>query len=237
MAIRKSRTRADEVVELLTAQIRSGALPVGQKMPPESALVEEAGVSRTVVREAISKLQAGGWVETRHGIGTFVLPTPGEGAVRPPVINVPTVLDVLAVLEVRISLEAEAAGLAAQRRTDVHLNVMRRALKVFEEAITRPKDNAVNPDVIFHEEIAKATGNRYFLAMLRHLGNTIIPRTRVSVTEYADDQVSYLRKVNLEHHRILEAIEGQDATAARTAMRHHLSRSRARLQAVLGSAR
>jgi DNA-binding FadR family transcriptional regulator len=236
MAIRRSRTRADEVAELLTARIRSGALPVGEKLPTESALVEEAGVSRTVVREAISKLQAGGWVETRHGIGTFVLPAPRDGTTAPTVISVPTVLDVLAVLEVRISLETEAAGLAAQRRSEAHLKVMKRALKAFEDAITRPNDQAVNPDVTFHEEIAKATGNRYFLDMLRQLGQAIIPRTRVSVAEYAEDQKSYLRKVNLEHHKILDAIAAHDAAAARTAMRNHLSRSRARLQAVLDDA-
>jgi DNA-binding FadR family transcriptional regulator len=236
MAIRRSRTRADDVVELLTAKIRSGVLAMGDKLPTESALVEEAGVSRTVVREAISKLQAGGWVETRHGIGTFVLPTPGEGKPRPPVISVPTVLDVLAVLEVRISLETEAAGLAALRRGDAHLKVMKKALKAFEDAITRPNDHAVSPDVMFHEEIAKATGNRYFLEMLRELGQTIIPRTRVSVTQYAGDQESYLRKVNVEHHKILDAIAAQDAPAAKSAMKTHLSRSRARLQAVLDDA-
>ena len=70
---RKSRSLTFELVEQLSAEIQNGSLSHGQKLPTEAAIMERFGVSRTVVREAISKLQAAGLVETRHGIGTFVL--------------------------------------------------------------------------------------------------------------------------------------------------------------------
>ena len=70
---RKPRSLAQELVDALGERIRTGALPPGTKLPTEAAVMEEFGVSRTVVREAISKLQAAGLVDTRHGVGTFVV--------------------------------------------------------------------------------------------------------------------------------------------------------------------
>ena len=75
-ARRKHRSLAQELVAELSQQIRDGVIKRGDKLPTESAIMQAQGVSRTVVREAISRLQASGLVETRHGIGTFVLDTP-----------------------------------------------------------------------------------------------------------------------------------------------------------------
>ena len=82
--------------------------------------MEEFGVSRTVVREAISRLQAAGLVETRHGVGTFVSAGDAGTSGSPPTSS-PPLQDVIAVLELRIGVETEAAGLAAQRRTPQNL--------------------------------------------------------------------------------------------------------------------
>nr|GFC89790.1 hypothetical protein [Tanacetum cinerariifolium] len=116
---------AQELVTELSERIRSGALKRGDKLPTESAIMEEQGVSRTVVREAISRLQASGLVETRHGIGTFVLDTPSPSGFRIDPATIVTLRDVLAILELRISLEVESAGLAAQRRSTEQLADMR----------------------------------------------------------------------------------------------------------------
>src|SRR4051812_16415353 len=113
---KKHRNLAQGVIELIHADIQSGALQAGDKLPTESAIMEQHGVSRTVVREAISHLQASGHVETRHGIGTFVLapPPPGLALLSETIV---TLRDVLAILELRICLETEAASLAALRRS------------------------------------------------------------------------------------------------------------------------
>jgi len=79
---RKPRSLAQELVTVLTERILKGELKRGDKLPTESAIMQEQGVSRTVVREAISRLQAAGQVETRHGIGTFVLDTPSPSGFR-----------------------------------------------------------------------------------------------------------------------------------------------------------
>ena len=118
---RGSRSLANLLAEEFEHKIRQGLLNEGEKLPTESELVRNYDVSRTVVREALSKLQAGGLVETRHGIGTFVLPAPAR---QSPMLNAHELsesVDVLAVLELRISLETEAAGLAAQRGAGIDL--------------------------------------------------------------------------------------------------------------------
>ncbi|MGH8080343.1 MAG: FadR/GntR family transcriptional regulator [Lysobacter sp.] len=218
------------MVETLSRQIRDGEYVSGDRLPTESKLMQSLGVSRTVVREALSQLQAAGAVETRHGIGTFVLPPPSERGLGLDHPGLLTVLDVLAVLDVRISLETEAAGLAAMQRSDADLRAMRSALDAFNAAVAAGED-AVEADIAFHLQIAQATGNRYFVQLLTQLGSAIIPRTRVNSAGYAArNRSGYLDSVNREHEGILDAIRRQDAEAARAAMREHLTNSRERLR-------
>ncbi|UFH50153.1 FadR/GntR family transcriptional regulator [Pseudomonas sp. KNUC1026] len=229
-ARKKPRSLAQELVAVLSERIRSGQLKRGDKLPTESAIMEEQGVSRTVVREAISRLQAAGQVETRHGIGTFVLDTPSPSGFRIDPATIVTLRDVLAVLELRISLEVESAGLAATRRTPEQLAQIREALDALNEGAAHSLD-AVSSDFQFHLRIALATGNRYFTDIMTHLGTSIIPRTRLNSARLAhDDQQHYMTRLSREHEEIFDAIARQDADAARAAMRLHLTNSRERLR-------
>lgn len=227
---------AHGLVEDLSAKIRDGALRPGDKLPTESAIMQTYGVSRTVVREALSKLQAGGLVETRHGIGTFVLQPRAAGMFRLEASDIATSVDVLAVLELRISLETESAGLAATRRTEEQLAAMRQALDDFEHNVTIAGDT-VAPDFRFHLQIAQATGNPYFADIMSHLGTTIIPRTRITAIRNHDRRGEYLSRVNREHEEIYAAIARRDAESARAAMRIHLTNSRERLRSAQEAAR
>ncbi|CAG2152395.1 FadR/GntR family transcriptional regulator [Cupriavidus numazuensis] len=226
---RRGRTLAEEVVSGLTERIRQGQLKPGDKLPTESEVMATFGVSRTVVREALSRLQASGLVETRHGIGTFVLARPAEtpSPFRIDIAAMGTAMDVLAMLEFRVSLEAEAAGLAATRRNDEHLGAMRRALDTMKRNTTEGSD-AVGADFEFHLSIARATGNRYFTDIMGHLGTMLIPRSRLQVN--SQERAQYLERVHIEHENIYDAIERRDPEAAKAAMRMHLTNSRERLR-------
>lgn len=229
-ARRKHRSLAQELVAELSQRIRDGLIKRGEKLPTESAIMEEQGVSRTVVREALSRLQAAGLVETRHGIGTFVLDTPSPSGFRIDPATIVTLRDVLAILEFRISLEVESAGLAAQRRSSVQLQAIREALDAINDGVAHSSD-AVSADFQFHLRIAESTGNRYFTDIMSHLGTSIIPRTRVNSVSLAhDDQAHYMARLEREHEQIYEAIARQDSDAARAAMRLHLTNSRERLR-------
>lgn len=231
---RRPRGLVPEIVESLSQDIREGHLRPGDKLPTESALVERFEVSRTVVREAISRLQASGQVETRHGIGTFVIEPREGGTFRLAAEDLATAADVIEVLELRISLESEAAFLAAQRRTEQNLEVMAQALAAFGDSILHDSD-AVPSDFQFHLEVARATGNRHFAELMNYLGTMIIPRTRLRTAQKAPEgRLKYLQRVHREHEDIFNAIREQDAEAARAAMRTHLSNSRERLRRAQG---
>lgn len=226
---RKRHTLAQGVVEQISASIGSGVLKPGDKLPTESAIMEQHGVSRTVVREAISHLQAAGLVQTRHGIGTFVLEKPRSSGLGIDAESIVTVRDVLAILELRISMETETAGLAASRRSEEQVAELAQALDDMRQAMEQGRAS-VEADRRFHLVIAKATGNRYFIDILGQLGQAIIPRARVNTAGLAQDRpADYLERVHREHEDIFRAIQRQDPEAARAAMRTHLSNSRERL--------
>jgi GntR family transcriptional repressor for pyruvate dehydrogenase complex len=227
---KRSRNLAHQLIDSLTARIRAGQLRAGDKLPTESEFVAAFGVSRTVVREAISHLQAAGLVETQHGVGTFVREALPDDTFRIDPGEIATVKDILAVLELRISLETEAAGLAAVRRDDAQLAQLKRALDELLQNVEAAGDTA-GPDFHFHLQIAHATGNQHFAGLMSYLGTMIIPRTRVNTARLAqEDKQEYLRRVNREHQDIYDAIARADPEAARAAMRTHLANSRERLK-------
>lgn len=235
---RRAGNLASQLVDAIGARIRKRSLKPGDKLPTEAEIMGEWGVSRTVVREAISKLQAAGLVETRHGIGTFVVEPPAANGFRIDPADIETAVDVLAVLELRISLETESAGLAAQRRTEEQLAELRQALDELASGGDAGQDT-VSPDFRFHHLVAVATGNRYFADIMSHLGATLIPRARINSSRLArEDWPQYHRRLSREHEEIYEAIARRDPESARAAMRLHLTNSRERLRrAQEGSAR
>lgn len=225
---RRPRTLALELVDALGDRIRDGRLAVGHKLPTEAAIMADFSVSRTVVREAISKLQASGLVETRHGVGTFVLGLGQAPGFKIAPGQLGTLRDVIAVLELRIGVETEAAALAAQRRTAANIGSLREALDAAVAAVDAGRD-AVAADFQFHLEIARATHNGHFAGLMATLGSTIIPRARLDPVDAPDEaRRQYLRRVHGEHESIYDAIVGQDPDAARAAMRTHLANSRER---------
>lgn len=226
---RQSGSLTQQVVARVTAMIETGSLLPGAKLPPEAEIVRREGVSRTVVREAISKLQASGLVETRHGVGSFVCERSRGAGLGLKRRNVNTAADILAVLEVRIAIEPEAAVLAAARRTSRHLRAMAAAMEAYMKEI-RGGRGGVDPDFQFHLEIARATRNPYFLDIFTALGSRAIPRSRFQIDEREPQRQEYLKRINNEHEDIYSAILRGDAEASRAAVRNHLGNSRERMK-------
>lgn len=217
---------AHDIVADLTQRILLGQIVPGEKLPSESAIVREYGVSRTVVREAISKLQASGLVETRHGVGTFALERDERQGIH---LKSDTAASVRGILELRLGLETQAAALAAKRRTEEQLLQMRQALDDYQRSLAN-NDSSVEPDLRFHRLIAQATGNTYFTDIISQLGRSAIPRTRINADERGDTDLMKLGQMAvLEHEAILKAIRRQDPDAARAAMLLHLSNSMERM--------
>src|SRR5262244_2394712 len=203
-----SRSLAHALVERLSAEIVSGRLAPGAQLPTEQELIASAGVSRTVVREAIAALRAEGLVVTRQGAGAFV----AEGSRRPFRIDpadLGSLGEVLAVMELRTGIEVAAAHAAIGR------------------AIERG-ESAIDQDFAFHRSIAGATRNPQFGRFLEYLGRFIIPRQTIRVASGAAERLAYLRAIQKEHLAILGAIRARSVAKARAAMHSHLSNSRKR---------
>ncbi len=229
-ALRRRETLTGQLVKVMGERIASGQYKRGDKMPSEQELIEEFGVSRTVVREAIATLRANGLVSTQQGVGAFVLNQTAITPFRIEEANLGVVNEVVSVLELRIGLESEAASLAAVRRTDAHLAAMRTAMQEMATAIETDGD-AVPADLNFHRAIAAGTENAHFLALFNYLGELLIPRTRLQTFRLnGSSPADYLARVNREHEEIYNAIERRDPEAARAAMRLHLIGSRERLR-------
>lgn len=225
----KHRNLAYGVVDYVSELIRDGRVAPGTKVPSEAEIIRALGVSRSVVREAMSHMQAAGLVETRQGVGTFALartPQP-MGLVASDAMSKD---DVLALLELRISLETESAGLAASRRSDAQLAQVRAALDIFLALCQGGGDTAA-ADTRFHLAIAQASGNRYLYDVLSHLSKELLPRARLSSARIPRDSPAiFIERVTREHEDIFTALERRDAESARAAMRTHLSNSRERLR-------
>ena len=106
----------------LAEQIKSGRLAPGARLPTEQALTRAARVSRTVVREAVAALRAEGLVVTRQGVGAFVSAAPQHAPFRIEPERMQTLADILNVMELRLGVEIESAGIAAELHRAVHLD-------------------------------------------------------------------------------------------------------------------
>ncbi len=224
------------VVEALNRDIQMGRFGEGERLPTEAAIMRQHSVSRTVVREALSRLQASGIVQTRHGVGTFVTQTTPAPKPRRAAAGTESsaqrssaLLQSVALLEYRIGFEVEAAALAAQRRKPADLREMGNALRAFSAAVAAG-DMAVEADFQFHQALATATHNPHFANALQSLGVGLIPRAKHDRIDAWPEPArkAYLLRIHDEHQNILAAIERQDTVTAQAAMRTHLANSRER---------
>jgi len=188
-------------------------------LPPERKLAEELGVSRSVVREAIKRLELQGLLEVRQGSGIRIvnqLHRPLNGSLS---LLIPDTTERLRQLhETRIALEPEAARLAALRATPEQLEELREIQSRLEQA----SDNAeaISIDLEFHHALAEASGNLMFRLILDSLGDISRESRQRTIGRIGKEKA-------IHHHReIIEAIVVSDPDAADEAMIHHLKEAR-----------
>lgn len=214
-----SKTLADQVTEALTKNVRENKFPNSQ-LPSEQAMAEGFGVSRTVIREAVSRLKAEGLIDTRQGRGAFVRADTLDVPFRIDLNSTDLLSSLLHIIELRRGLEAEMASLAATRRTKEQMAAIRRALGEVERASKTGADAAAE-DLTFHLSIAKATGNPLFLELLQFLNQFLYIAMRVTRAN-EERRVEFFGRTHIEHTAIVNAIERQDPEAAASAAKVHM---------------
>jgi GntR family transcriptional repressor for pyruvate dehydrogenase complex len=225
-----SGTLTDRVFEALTQLIGGENCPPGFRLPSEQKMASRFGVSRTVIREAVSRLKSEGLVESRQGSGVFVSDRNMHAPFRIDPNSMDSIHSVLQVVELRLSLEGEIAALAAKRRTREQMVAIKRALKQIEQDEQTGGDG-VEADIAFHRSIAEATGNPHFLALIEFLFNFLSKATRIT-RGYEATKAVLLQQVKDEHQGIVDAISRQDPEAARLAARRHMEGASRRLGSV-----
>jgi GntR family transcriptional repressor for pyruvate dehydrogenase complex len=220
----------DRVASVLRERVLGGGLAPGAQLHSEAAMATSFGVSRPVVREAIARLKSEGLLDSRQGKGVFVHT---DAMMRPLKIGAAagnSLRTVLEIVELRRAIEAEAAALAALRRSPGDVEKMRRALADLDAAVVAGRDG-VPEDVHFHRTIAEATGNEQFLAVLQFLGQYLLGATRVTRANEATRE-DFARQVREEHRAVLLAIEKKSPSEARKAAARHMNGAERRMRAI-----
>lgn len=214
-----ARNLHSDVLWQLGFAIVSGRYEQGSILPPDGELLEQFGVSRTVLREALKTLAAKGLIEARARIGTRVLPRNRWNLFDADVLAWhfelgPEVTFLRSLAEVRIGIEIEAAALAAERRTDEQAEAMLEAVNLME-ASTTPEEFARH-DLQFHKLVAEASANP-FMASISALVEMALTAA-FTISSPVNEPTALAQTVGV-HRAIASAIHQGDAQAARDAMR------------------
>ncbi|MCB1955793.1 MAG: FadR family transcriptional regulator [Rhodocyclaceae bacterium] len=224
---------ADSVSASLQGRIRAGELRPGDRLPTEKQMCDRFGVSRAVVREAIARLKADGYVETHQGLGAFVSRDAGKANFRLVAPGVPAAsVDLGDVFELRLLMESGIAQMAALRRTDEDLVAMRGPLARMDEAL-RSGAQASDDDDAFHCAVASATHNPLVERFMEFM-NAQIRESRVPTWDREGHALGRAAAAQAEHVAMFEAIAAGDAAAARLAAEEHLTAAASRLEMQIG---
>lgn len=217
---------SDQVADALATEIREGRLVAGNKLPTEAVLGERYSVSRTVVREALSRLKSLGLVESTQGSGVYVKQA-GFSPLNFDASSAVSRQAVVQIVEVRRALEAEVAALAAQRRSQADLKRIRNSIALLDKSVQAGGDGVLE-DVHFHRAIAEAARNPFLISTLEYLGQFLHGATGVTRANEAR-RADFARQVLDEHALIVQAIESGDAEVARRAAASHMDNAITRI--------
>jgi DNA-binding FadR family transcriptional regulator len=223
---------AEIVVGVLSERIDSGLYPPGEKIPSSAQLCEEFGVSRTVIREALTSLKVGGRVIARQGAGVYVTEKDAK-TLSFEISRIEDIRSAMQILELRLGVEMQSVALAAARRTPEALVEIARAYDHREALDTNDPEIEARADFEFHLAIARATRNQHFLrfleAVMESINFDLVLKHRQSHGIYRD----YRKKISKEHAVIMAAITQGDVKAAKNAMAAHLEESLNRYRMLL----
>lgn len=220
------RTKLSEkLYETLRQRVVSGEWSEGTRIPTEMELAAQHGVSRPVVREALVRLRNEGIIRSKRGSGSYVLE--GGDVSRRGFRQIENVADLIHAFEFRLSVECDAAAVAAVRRHSAALEALRDAHNAFVDDID---DEAFGElDLAFHLAVARASQNPMYSATMSMLDRQIVFGMRLIGQFPAPGSHTRIALVRAEHALIVQAIAEQDAERAHAAMFEHLTKSRRRL--------
>jgi len=217
---------ADQVYDQLMVEILEEGYPVNSRLPAEDVLAQNFGVSRPIVRAALSRLRDDGIVQSRRGSGSYVLRRPDRQLIS--FVPLESISDVQRCYEFRIDVEGSAAAWAAKRRDDEDLAAMEHAYQVMEQGY-QENELAVEADQMLHLAVARASKNPFFASVLESLGEQIAFGVKLSRSLTLLDTPARQELVLAEHRAVLEAIRLRQPEVAAATMRYHITAAKDRM--------
>ncbi|MBM7703008.1 FadR/GntR family transcriptional regulator [Metabacillus iocasae] len=218
---------SSQVLDQLKEMIKDKTFPPESKLPSEHELSKMFGVSRAPIREALSVLAASGLIESRQGGGSYVKRVELAGMLDPVTFEMVEMDQIYDLLEMRSIVESEAAKLAAERRNEEDLDLIREAINSFKQTIDNYSTVGHEADFQFHYAVVKAASNPFLMQAFENLAE--LNRKALLFSLKKNVQKEKREKVYKEHVRIYEAILDQDAERASKSMRIHLTNARIKL--------
>ena len=224
-----TRLLPDEIARLLSDEIASGALTIGDRLPSERNLCEQFSVSRPVIREALSQLKSDGLVTARAGSGVYVTRRDSTNAFRFQNFSASDLNDLKEAMELLVPVEVAATRIAAERRTAEDLKKIKRALVGMEYAIASDRLGD-KEDFEFHQAIVAATHNQHFISLCEHLETNARHIVRQARSNTKANYAELIDAVQDEHKAIYKALEDGNPDRAAHAAEEHLINAAERIR-------
>lgn len=225
-AVHTPKTLTQHTLQQLIGWLKEGTFKPGGKLPSQSELVQQLGISRTGVREALQVMAALNLIEIRPGLGCFVKKVSPEYIVNADVLAILLEKEaILEVIEARKILEAGIAALAAERASEQDFWLMEDVLSRVERAVKRGETVAgLTPE--FHIAIAMATHNAVLAKLVKSF-NSLMAKAGELVEASVEDVAAFRRHELESHHHLFEVIRQGEPQKASRAIVEHIEASKA----------
>ncbi|AFD09423.1 FadR/GntR family transcriptional regulator [Solitalea canadensis] len=207
LAIIKRKSLADEVADRIKEMITSGNYTIGDKLPTEPELMQQFGVGRSSIREAMKILSNNGFTRVQQGTGTFVTSLIGNAEMLSNCLNKARYEELN---EVRFFLEEKIVDKAVLQRTDANIEKMRHFLELRKKyAAEQNIVDTIQADIDFHTTIAEAAGNTIMLELYQ----TVAQHIKSAFSQIHKDTTAFIESQTV-HEALLQAIIDKNATKA-----------------------
>lgn len=229
--IERPKRLPDNIARSIIDAIESGQLKPGDRLPSENELSTRFGVARTVVREAVSLLKYDGVINSKQGVGAFITEAANRSAFRIGPACFEKRKQLVELLELRTSVQADASALAATMRSADELGTIHEHLRSMEASISSEVPDAeqrVESELAFYRTITAASDNSQYVDFIGMIESRLMENLRsVAVknaiaAEWGDDILK-------EHVSVFNALKDKNADMARDMTRAHFERAAKRL--------
>ena len=221
----KAKRLFEEIAEQIQSLISGGELQPGDKLLSERELADKLQVSRVSVREAIRSLEMLGFIEIRHGEGTFVRDTNADDVIRPLALFLAMERgSLLDMFEVRRIFETATSALAAERATDEEVDQIGMLLEKMIDRIRHGDSEGGEAfDAAYHYAVADATHNNLLIKLLRTVHEEWSKAVSAGSQQLLVGSDKNAQKIIDQHTRVFQAIKAHDPGAASKAMLEHVT--------------